>query len=230
MSDAPSPLTLSVHRQLAQLLDAPPSPASLNAALRLLAKWRSILVARTLVPALQGRVGHGPFAGMHYGVDAAEGSFPARLLGCYEASLAPVIETIIARAYPLVIDVGSAEGYYAVGLARRMPVSTIWARDASDRAQELCRALVAQNDVADRVRIGGLLRHEDLAVCAQQRTALICDIEGAEAELLDPVAAPALARADILVEVHEGMRPRSAAGAAGALCGQPSHRPDRPQP
>jgi hypothetical protein len=36
---------------------------------------------------------------------------------------------------------------------------------------------------------------------------VICDIEGAEGALLDPAAAPGLVHADILVEVHEGMRP-----------------------
>jgi isocitrate dehydrogenase len=36
---------------------------------------------------------------------------------------------------------------------------------------------------------------------------ILCDIEGAEDSLLDPVAAPALAHADILVEAHDGMRP-----------------------
>jgi hypothetical protein len=35
---------------------------------------------------------------------------------------------------------------------------------------------------------------------------IICDIEGAEDVLLDPVAAPALRGVDILVEVHEGMK------------------------
>jgi len=39
------------------------------------------------------------------------------------------------------------------------------------------------------------------------RTALVCDVEGAERDLLDPVRAPGLVHADILVEVHEGMAP-----------------------
>jgi hypothetical protein len=206
MSD-PSPLTRAAHDQLLRLLDGPPSPDRLAAALRHLAKWRAALVGNTLSAQLGPVIAHGPFAGMTYAVAASEGSYPARLLGCYEASLAPVIEQIIARAYPLVIDVGSAEGYSAVGLARRMPGTTVWARDASDRAQALCRDLAAQNGVSDRVQVGGLMTPADFAVCAAQPTVIICDIEGAEGELLDPAAAPGLARADILVEVHEAMRP-----------------------
>jgi hypothetical protein len=33
---------------------------------------------------------------------------------------------------------------------------------------------------------------------------VICDIEGAERDLLDPAAAPALVDSDILVEIHDG--------------------------
>jgi len=207
MADAPTPLTRIVHDQLTALLAADPGPQNLNMALRTLAKWRSTLIGTSLRARLGPVVAAGPFRGMIYDVAASEGSYPARLLGCYEASLAPVIEAAIALAYPLVIDVGCAEGYYAVGLARRMPQATVWARDASDRAQRLCRELSAQNGVANRVQVGGILTHADLGVCAAQPTFIFCDIEAAEGELLDPAAAPALTRADILVEVHEGMKP-----------------------
>ena len=202
-----SPLTVTVQRQLAALLDGPPDAARLASALRLLAKWRSSLIANTLRQSVGATIPHGPFAGMTYDVDASEGAFAARLLGAYEASLAPVIEAIIARADPLVIDVGCAEGYYAVGLARRMPETTVWARDASDRAQALCAELARRNGVADRVQVGGLLTHADLAVCADGPVTIVCDIEGAEEALLDPAAAPALSRAAILVEVHDGFVP-----------------------
>ena len=208
LTDAPSPLGINIHQQLLGLLqDKTPSPARLNASLRLLAKWRAALVSQTLRTQLGASIRQGPFVGMTYAIAAAEGSYPARLLGAYEASLFPVIEGIIARAYPLIIDVGCAEGYYAVGLARRMAGTTIWARDASDAAQALCRELAAQNGVADRVHVGGVLSHDDLAICSGQRTAVICDIEGAEGDLLDPGAAPGLLQADILVEVHEGTKP-----------------------
>jgi SAM-dependent methyltransferase len=184
-----------------------PDAAHLSAALRLLAKWRAELVANTIVRRSGTTVLSGPFQGMTYGVRAAEGSASARLLGVYEASLAPVIEEIIGRAYPLVVDIGCAEGYYAVGLARRMPASRILARDASPKAQALCRQLAQMNGVQDRVEVGGLMDHASLSICAAERTLILCDIEGAEAELLDPVAAPALSQADILVECHDVMRP-----------------------
>lgn len=203
----PSPLTIATTDILRRIAAQDPDPAQLAAALRLLAKWRSELISNTLVKRSGTTILSGPFQGMKYATDGAEGTRSSRLLGVYEASLAPVIDTIIARAYPLVIDIGSAEGYYAVGLARRMPATRLMARDESPKAQDLCRALAALNDVADRVEIGGRMDHAGLAICATTPTAIICDIEGAEGDLLDPTAAPALRAADILVEVHEFMAP-----------------------
>ena len=63
--------------------------------------------------------------------------------------MAPIIEDIVTKAYALIIDVGSAEGYYAVGLARRLPKARVLARDANPKAQALCAALAAANDVAE---------------------------------------------------------------------------------
>jgi SAM-dependent methyltransferase len=207
MAEGPSPLTLSATEGLRRLLDGPPSADRLNAALRHLAKWRSALLDNTLTARNGTGVLDGPFSGMAYPVRAAEGARAARVLGAYEAGLEPVIETIISRAYATVIDVGCAEGYYAVGLARRMPQARVLARDTSEQAQALCRALAQANGVDGQVEVGGLWSHADFAVCLGAKTVVICDIEGAEGELLDPVAAPGLMRADVLVEVHEGMRP-----------------------
>jgi SAM-dependent methyltransferase len=207
MGKEPTSLTTAATEGLHRLLDGPPSVERLTAALRHLAKWRSAMIDNTLAAREGNQVLAGPFKGMEYPVRAAEGARAARLLGTYEASLEPVIEAIIARPYTTVVDIGCAEGYYAVGFARRMPGVRVLARDVSETAQALCARLAAANGVADRVEVGGLWSHADFALCADGPTVVICDIEGAEAELLDPGAAPQLTRTDILVEVHEGMRP-----------------------
>jgi hypothetical protein len=204
---AVSTLTQKVTGDLRTLLAQDPSADRLNAALRHLAKWRSSLIANTLRADLGPVIRSGPFAGMSYDVPASEGSYPARLLGVYEASLHPFIAQIIAMAPSLIVDIGCAEGYYAVGLARALPGTQVWARDASPAAQDLCRRLAAQNGVTDRVQVGGLFTHADLAVCAARNTVLVVDIEGAEGDLLDPLLAPDLAGASILVECHDAFRP-----------------------
>jgi hypothetical protein len=202
-----SQLTLAATQQVLGLLQGAPDAKKLESALRLLAKWRSELISNTMVAKSGDVVLAGPFAGMKYPYRASEGSRSARLLGAYEASLAPIIEKIVATDYRQVIDIGSAEGYYAVGLAIRMPKLRVLARDANPQAQALCKALAQINNVADRTEVGGLFHHIDFAVCETVKSLVICDIEGAEAELLDPILAPGLLAADILVEAHDCIRP-----------------------
>lgn len=197
-----SQLNKNIHAALLDILGSDPTSDQLNQALRLLAKWRARLIENTVIQKSGHTIKHGPFTGMNYGVQASEGGGVPRLLGGYEPSLAPVIDEIVASGPDLIIDVGSAEGYYAVGLARRLPNATIWARDANPNAQQKCAKLAALNGVADRVEIGGIMSHADFDICARHRTVVICDIEGAEGALLNPARATGLFAADILVECH----------------------------
>jgi hypothetical protein len=222
MSHPPTALTQSVDRSLARIAQAPPGPVRLEAQLRQLAKWRSIVLANTIAAKSGTTILGGPFKGMAYPVEASEGGRAPRLLGAYEASLHPVLEQVIARGYPRVLDIGAAEGYYAVGLALRMPGTIVHAHDNNPRARALCADLALANRVADRVRSAGEVSPADLAVCAEMRTFVLCDIEGAEDGLLDPARAPALTEADILVEVHEAARPGLLARLTARF--QPTHR------
>src|SRR5271170_382684 len=67
-------------------------------------------------------VRNGPFAGMRYARPLPEGSiFFPKLLGSYEAELQAHFERVIGTDYSAIVDVGCADGYFAVGLAMRMP-------------------------------------------------------------------------------------------------------------
>lgn len=149
----------------------------------------------------------GPFAGMIYRGMTALGVNPSRLLGAYEAELHETVETIVETGYDAVVNIGCAEGYYAVGLARRIPHTTVYAYDIDANALRLCREVIAANGVGDRIRLGGLFEPHMFAEFAHRRSIVLCDIEGAEDELLDGAALGALAGMDLLVEVHESARP-----------------------
>lgn len=202
MANPPSELTQNVTAKLLRIVEGEADFDKLTRALRLLSKWRSQILSQTLINRSGSVVLGGPFKGMSFGVRVAEGAEITRLLGAYEAGLIPVIETIIASAPDVIIDIGSAEGYYAIGLARRLPGCRILARDIDPAAREKCRTMAEANGVGDRVEIGGAFGHADFDLCASARSVVICDIEGAEDALLDPVLAPGLLQADILVETH----------------------------
>lgn len=202
-----SNLNKSVQRRVNEFLSGEATNQSLNMSLRHLAKWRAQVLEAQLTAKSGGKVLSGPFKGMLYPNRTTEGARNPRLIGCYESCLAPVIEDVIAGGYDRIIDIGCAEGYYAVGLSLRMPAARIIARDTDIRAQAACAELAAINGVAARIDIGGAVSHGDFATLLQGQSLILCDIEGGEEELLDPAAAPALRQADLLVEVHEGMKP-----------------------
>lgn len=151
----------------------------------------------------------GPFAGMRY-IQVSQGSaYIPKLLGIYERELAHLVELLIARRPRLLIDVGAAEGYYAVGLARRLPDAQVVAYEMEPRGQLALQEMVSLNGVAGRVQVLGKCEPKDLvsAIGTESSVAIICDVEGYEEKLLDPTVVSALARADIMVELHDFLVP-----------------------
>jgi len=175
----------------------------LSSGLRLLAKWRSVLIQNTLLQQEGTVVRQGPLAGLDFLPQSAEGCHIAKLLGCYEQPLQPAIEAAIAVGYPTILNIGCAEGYYAVGLARRLANTHIYAHDTNPAAQTVCRQLAEKNAVTKQVSVGGLFSGQEFAAYAGSPVLVLCDIEGAERELLNPHDYPALKEMDIIVESHE---------------------------
>lgn len=149
------------------------------------------------------KVLNGPFAGMTYLNEPVWGSVTPRWIGSYESCLWPVVNEIITRGYTRVIDVGCAEGYYAVGLSRALPKAEVLAYDLDPDSRTQVRKLWQLNDSPGKLKVHGLLDHEELSNLAAPNCLLISDIEGGEMQLLDPAACPALRKLDILVEVHQ---------------------------
>jgi hypothetical protein len=179
----------------------------LHQSLVLLAKWRGVLIKNTLVAKAGLSVQNGPFAGMDFLSDSAEGCHIPKLLGSYEQPLHPFIEAAISKRYETLLNVGSAEGYYAVGLARRMPDVRVFAWDKAPHARAICRSLAEKNDVSDRITIFGEASGGEIASHVSGKTLLICDIEGYELTLLDPINQPAFKNMDLIVEAHDCYRP-----------------------
>lgn len=160
-------------------------------------------LAHRLWPDGDIRVLAGPFAGMRYIEATVHGCIAPHWIGSAECELHDDIETLIARRPMQVVNVGSAEGYYAVGLAKRLPHARVAAFDVDPFARAALRRLAALNRVRDRLEIGGWCLHAALeALCSRTKTLIVCDIEGGEYELLDPARVPSLRGADILVELH----------------------------
>lgn len=145
----------------------------------------------------------GVFAGMRYIRIPANHGFIPKLLGFYEEELHPVWQTLAQTPYDRMINVGSAEGYYAVGFALKQPRLTVYTFDSEPREQAMCREMTRINGVESRVHVGGYCDAPTLQRLIEGKTLILSDREGCEYDLLDPARVPALTYADMLVEVHD---------------------------
>lgn len=189
---------MALRRQAQRVARRALGPAH-PAALR---RWRQLQAANRArrVRAIAGdfvawhglTVSGGPFAGLTY-PDATATSLVPKLLGIYERELHPAVEAAIAARPGRIVNVGAADGYYAVGLARRCPAATVTAFEADPHQRELLARVAAANGATIDIRGAAedLPRDQDLVVV---------DCEGCERALLDPER---LAAATVIVELHD---------------------------
>jgi len=173
---------------------------------RLEVEWGCVAVAGKILERNGPRVQAGPFAGLAFPPGTHERHIGPKLVGSYEEELHPHLERLLRSPYRQVVDVGCAEGFYAVGLARRLPGATVHAFDTDGWARRTVRAMAELNGVPNVV-VHGACDPEWLARNLAEDAFILSDCEGYEDFLLDPARAPSLAGADILVELHEDQAP-----------------------
>lgn len=163
---------------------------------------RVAVATRRLYHQCDGIVIAGPFAGMRYVGGAHSSQLGPKLLGTYEAELSQILGG--AGVYDRVIDVGAAEGYYAVGLLRYHSELRVIAFEESAAARAALSRLARLNGVTERLDVRGFCDHEELntALAMPGSSMLIVDVDGGEGALIDPDRVPGLRTAPILVELH----------------------------
>lgn len=147
----------------------------------------------------------GPFKGMKYPDFIAFGSamYP-KLHGCYEAEINPELEKLLKNDYANIIDVGCAEGYYAVGLAMRKPNAIVYAYDINEEALAACKKMAILNKVDNHIRFETFCSPDTLSKFDfSKRSLVLCDCEGYEMELFTKEAVNNLKNCDVLVEMHD---------------------------
>lgn len=145
----------------------------------------------------EGVVQWGPFQKMSLSsaVSWGDGDLGARLLGIYEQELHGPLESVIATGPSCVVNVGCAEGYVAVGLARRLPDARVVAVDISQKALDT---------TSSNADLNGLTVETALTVPddVPDGAFWFVDVEGAEANVLHPFVYPGLRASSIIVELH----------------------------
>jgi len=146
------------------------------------------------------RVCAGPFTGMELVAEPRwhDGNLCLKLSGRYERELWDVIEKAISRQPQSVLNIGCCEGYYAVGLARRLPQAGVYACDIALEAMRLTSEAAALNGVSDRVV--AFVTDRGVGITPEPPCLVVIDNEGAEE---DAVASLLALNGDFIIECHD---------------------------
>ena len=147
-------------------------------------------------------VSRGPFMGMVY--PGARDEMVARLLGRYEGEIGPWIEEAISREPVRFIDLGTNDGYYAVGVKLASPTTDVYGFELSKAARRQCRELAEINGVDLHLEARATARSVGRRIVSG--ALLLSDIEGAEASVFTPKVVDALAECEVIIELHDGFR------------------------
>lgn len=168
-------------------------------------------ILRRVQAATDNRVASGPFRGMllDSGNESWRNDLAGMLLGIYESELHEAIEEGISRNPTQVVNLGCGDGYYAVGMATRLPEANVIAIDINEKALSNTSTNSKKNGIdSERLALG-----TELANFSEQLTEdslWLVDIEGAEVELVDPDKFSVLRSATMIIETHDFKRKNSA--------------------
>ncbi len=151
-------------------------------------------------------VAHGPFRGLRMSDTSYWGKsdVSSKILGTYERHIA---DKLVALADPdgLLVDIGAADGYFAVGAMKAGLFGSCICFEQSEKGRAALKDNAANNGVTDRVEVHGQATSQSLraAIPSGKSGVVLCDIEGAEFSVLDRETLSYLAKMTIIVELHE---------------------------
>lgn len=163
---------------------------------------------------LRGTVRYGPFSGLLLSRDSTWGQsdLGAMVLGLYEREILNWIKSNLvtgAQNHKIFIDIGAADGYYAVGMLVSGLADRSICFEINDASREQIRQNAKLNGVDERLEIHGDARTHLLKVLRTLRKPpmlVLVDIEGSEYELLTPQILDQLKGASLLIEIHHWVK------------------------
>lgn len=156
---------------------------------------------------LGGVVRYGPLAGYRLIEQSSWGNDKAaKLLGFYELELVDQLKTALSPR-KLFLDIGAADGYYAVGLVHAGLVQRCLAFELTPAGREVITTTAAGLGLESRVEVRGACDEPALLEALQgvdtRELVVLSDVEGAEFDIFTDRVLAALAGASVFIEIHD---------------------------
>lgn len=170
---------------------------------------QGVLLRRSIVNSyiykkFSGVVQHGPLKGFRILEDSSWGNDKAaKILGFYELEiLLELADDVRNRHF---VDLGAADGYYAVGFLKNGIARSVIAFEATDAGKDIIYKTAKDAGVADSIKIHGIADENflDLIDFPLEETVFLMDIEGGEFNLLDRRNLYRLRKSIVYIEIHD---------------------------
>ncbi len=154
-----------------------------------------------------GTVLYGPFKGLKIEPNTYWGRLDlgSQCLGLYEKEFLDFLAGIKNKEFSTFIDIGAADGYYAVGMLVSGKVRSVVCFEQSEDGRQTIKRNWESNGTPGHLKVLGEATFDSIeALTAEDlRNALVMiDIEGAEFELLNYDVLNKLSDCTLLIEIH----------------------------
>lgn len=164
-------------------------------------------IATEVYDMVGGEVRYGPFKGLQMVGDTWWGNLDqgSQCLGLYEKEILDFIEGIEPDQFDSFIDIGAADGYYAVGMLLSGKTGKTICFEQSEKGREVIQSNWEANGSVGEMLILGEANAQSMAELSASdldNALVLIDIEGFEFELLTDPLLQALSSCTIIIEVH----------------------------
>lgn len=155
----------------------------------------------------RGIVNHGPFKGMQLSGEPSWGrdDLGSMVMGFYEKEILDWVEQNCSGKFTHFVDVGAADGYYAVGLVGYQGFKSAVCFEINEGSHEVIRENAKLNNCSEKISICGeasFSEFQKIKHIFNEDCLILCDIEGGEFALWDVELFETCKRATIIIEVH----------------------------
>ena len=170
-------------------------------------RQRQKRISLELFKMLNGTVKYGPFKGLRLTHNPWWGQLDlgSQCLGLYEKEILKFIENIEDGQFTNFIDIGAADGYYAVGILSTGKIQRSICFEKTDKGREAIFTNWKNNGAIGQLVVKAKANFESIATLTEhdlERSLILIDIEGGEFELLNNDTIHKFRYSKILLEIH----------------------------
>ena len=152
-------------------------------------------------------VQEGPFKGMIISEDQfwGPGDKASKILGLYEKEIQDLINQIQEKNnFPTFIDIGGADGFFAVGSVKNNLFKNCEVFEISKRGRLAIEKSAIKNNVNDQISIKGEANEKILSSIENiNNSVILCDIEGSEYDLFSENLIKNMHPSNVIIEIHK---------------------------